>query len=205
LAKTRLAARVGDDAATALARAFLLDTVENVQRAAGVDARAVCRDDADASAIRSLIGDDVPVLVQSRPGLGAALEECFAHGLADGYHGVAVLGSDSPTLPPNVLTSAFEVLDGRDVAIGPCPDGGYYLLSARGVHPSLFRDMVWSTPDVFQETLVRCAIDSLRVATLPTWLDVDTPDDLDALVESLADSDAAPNTRRALSAIGLGS
>ena len=104
--KTRLLPAVTPVEAAGLARAFLLDTLVLARRARGVTVRAVCRDAVDATAIRELGRPSLDVLCQREPGLGAALEECFRHGLADGFGAVAVLGSDSPTLPPSVLEVA---------------------------------------------------------------------------------------------------
>jgi uncharacterized protein len=205
-AKTRLSPVVTPEQAALLARGFLLDTLLIARRARGVAVRAVCRDADDAAYLRDLGGPDLDVLCQREPGLGAALEECFRDGLADGFDRVAALGSDSPTLPSEMLERAFAALDGHDVAIGPSDDGGYHLLAARAVHPSLFRDMVWSTADVCRETLARSAAAGLRSAVLPRWYDVDTPECLRRLITDLeaGPPDLAPHTRRTLAALTPG-
>jgi len=197
--KTRLSPILGPERAAALARGFLLDTLAIVRDANGVAARVVCPDPADGLAIRELVGE-VDLLCQRGDGLGAALEECFQAGLTGGFSRVAVLGSDSPTLPSWVVGRSFASLDACEVAIGPTEDGGYYLLAARAAYPTLFREMVWSTDSVFRETLARCEAAGLRTTVLPTWYDIDTPDDLERLRRELAagPSDLAPHTRRAL-------
>jgi uncharacterized protein len=197
--KTRLSPILDPEQSAALARGFLLDTLATVRAATGVATRVVCRDPADASAIREMVGE-VDLLCQRGDGLGAALEECFQAGLAAGFARVAVLGSDSPTLPGWIIGRAFASLDACDIAIGPTEDGGYYLLAARVLHPTLFRGMVWSTDSVFRETLARCEAAGLLTTILPTWYDVDAPDDLERLRSDLAAGppDVAPHTRRAL-------
>jgi glycosyltransferase A (GT-A) superfamily protein (DUF2064 family) len=102
---------------------------------------------------------------------------------------VAVLGADSPTLPAYVIREAFDALDAADVSLGPSEDGGYYLLASRRVHPSLFREMIWSTDTVAQETIVRCEAAGLTLHLLPAWYDVDDSLALDRL---LADLETAP-------------
>ena len=202
-AKTRLTPAVSPNQAAALARAFLLDTLRLAGRVPGVVVRAVCRDPSEAIDVRALGGPDLDVLCQRQPGLGVALEECFRHGLADGFAKVAVLASDSPTLPSEIIGAALAALDRYDVALGPCEDGGYYLLAARAVHPTLFRDMAWSTDSVFNETLARSERSGLRVATLPVWYDVDTPESLPRLIRDVEarPRELAPHTRRTLVAI----
>jgi glycosyltransferase A (GT-A) superfamily protein (DUF2064 family) len=65
-----------------------------------------------------------------------------------------------------------------DVVVGPCEDGGYYLIGLRAPAPALFRDMPWSTEAVTEETLARARALRLRLALLPTWFDVDRGEDL---------------------------
>src|SRR5207247_1051649 len=87
---------------------------------------------------------------------------------------------------------------------GPSDDGGYYLLAAKQLSPALFRDMVWSTSDVAQETLRRCAALALRTRVVATWPDVDDAGALRRLVAALrgAPPDVAPPTRGALVLFG---
>ena len=65
-----------------------------------------------------------------------------------------------------------------DVVVGPCEDGGYYLIGLRVPAPALFADMPWSTAAVTAETLARSRRLGLRVSLLPSWFDVDRGDDL---------------------------
>ncbi len=198
-AKTRLCPPLTSGQAAHLAGAFLRDTIA-LTRGAAVDVRLLCRDEDERAALLPYAGA-ASVHVQRGTGLGAALESAFEQGLRDGYAAVAVLGADTPTLPPAVVAQAFAALEGNDdMALGPSDDGGYYLLAARRLHPELFRDMTWSTNDVTAETLRRCAARALRTHLLPEWGDVDDAAALTRLRASLADAgpDVAPHTRAAL-------
>jgi rSAM/selenodomain-associated transferase 1 len=205
--KTRLCPPLTPSGAALLARAFLLDVLEIV-RASGLTARIVCRDAAERAALRDLVGDATTVHAQDGHGLGDALESAFRRGLADGFPAVAVLGADVPTLRPDVLREACRAVAGggvgHDVAIGLSDDGGYYLLAARAVHPTLFRDMAWSTAGVAGETLRRCRAAGLRPFLLPPWYDVDDAAALDTLRAdlALAPPGVAPRTRAALAVAG---
>jgi glycosyltransferase A (GT-A) superfamily protein (DUF2064 family) len=117
---------------------------------------------------------------------------------------VAVLGADSPTVPPWVVRAAFDALgSGDDVALGPSDDGGYYLLAARAVHPGLFRDMTWSVDSVARVTLERCRELGLTARLLPRWYDVDAAASLGRLVDHLDGAPSVPAhaTRAALAEI----
>jgi rSAM/selenodomain-associated transferase 1 len=214
--KTRLCPPLTPAAAARLARAFLLDVLDTV-RASGLTARIVCRDAAERTALRALVGDAVAVHAQDGNGLGDALEWAFRQGLADGFPAVAVLGADVPALRPDVLREACHAVAGDgagdgheragyDVALGQSEDGGYYLLAARAVHPTLFRDMIWSTDGVAAETLRRCRAAGLRPFLLPAGYDVDDAAALDTLRAELAGAplSLAPRTRAALAAAGAG-
>jgi hypothetical protein len=110
------------------------------------------------------------------------------------------MNSDSPTLPEGHLRACFEALSGEtDVAIGPCADGGYYLLGTRKPIPRLTRDVRMSTPHVSADTLALAAEEGLRVHLLPGWYDVDDARTLTRLVAELANAPkAARHTRRFL-------
>lgn len=201
--KTRLCPPLDTAQAAALARAFLLDSLDTVL-AAGCAARIMCRDDGECAALRALVGEVAPVALQDGHGLGDALESSFRQGLSEGFAAAAVLGADSPTLPAALIREAFAALrGGSDVALGPTDDGGYYLLAATATHPRLFRNMVWSTSSVAAVTLERCRALGLRVHLLPRWYDVDDAAALDQLLADLRQTPGrARHTRAALIASG---
>ena len=204
--KTRLCPPLQPNQAGRLAEAFLLDSLIIV-RHASLEARIICRDAAEQATLERIVGGLAPVCIQAGTELGDALESAFQQGLADGFSAVAVLGADSPTLSPAVLCEAFATLDhGADVAIGPCEDGGYYLLAAAALHRQLFRDIEWSTSAVARITLARCRAAGLRTHRLLTWYDVDDPASLARLQAHLlkAPVSVAPHTRCQLAAsVGL--
>jgi len=62
--------------------------------------------------------------------------------------------------------------------LGPCEDGGYYLIGLRAPQPALFEDMPWSTERVLALTVGRARDRQLGIHLLPVWFDVDTEPDL---------------------------
>jgi rSAM/selenodomain-associated transferase 1 len=207
LSKTRLSPPLSPDQTAELATAFLLDTLSSVEQA-GCEARLICRTADEARLLQRLTRGIVPIDVQEGEGLGAALESAFRFGLDGTDAGVAVLGTDSPTLPPSVIAEAFTALErGVEVALGPCEDGGYYLLGARDLHPGLFRDMPWSTDRVAALTLARCQAAALATHVLPIWYDVDDAPSLRHLEQDLSTCPAgvAAATRAVLAGWRYGS
>jgi hypothetical protein len=107
------------------------------------------------------------------------------------------MDSDSPTLPAANLQTAFTALDEVDVVLGPCDDGGYYLIGLKQPAPRLLREVQMSTPRVVADTLALASEEGLRVKLLPTWYDIDDVSTLNRLMAELAHAPAlvAPHTR----------
>ena len=86
------------------------------------------------------------------------------------------------------------------MVLGPCEDGGYYLIGMKKPAPRLLREVRMSTATVTADTLAIAKEEGLSVSLLPTWYDVDDGTSLMRLmkeVESL-DSQVAIHTRRFL-------
>lgn len=136
--------------------------------------------------------------------LGARITSAFDEELALGGP-VLLVGSDTPSLTAAHLDTAFAALDSHDVVVGPTLDGGYWGIGLHANAPSLFTDVPWSTREVLVRTLVRAHSAGLRVATVDTLEDVDTPHDLALLVGACAAGRraAGAHTRAALADLGL--
>ena len=104
-----------------------------------------------------------------------------------GFSAVCLIGSDSPTLPFHYLRDLAAFLkEPKDrMVIGPCWDGGYYLLGLRQAHTRLFEDITWNTDRVYDETIERSKEINLPVFTLPVWYDVDDQLSLNRLLSEL--------------------
>jgi uncharacterized protein len=185
--KTRLCPPLSYREAAELYRCFLLDKIAQVstlQRAAPVVSYSP--DDS-----RPLFEDLTPphfmLIPQHGDDLGARLLFTFDRLFRQGFTQVIVIDSDTPTLPIAYLEQALMLIAERvnDVVLGPTEDGGYYLIGLRQSHRELFEQMPWSTSQVFPETRRRSEQYGLTVACTEYWYDVDTPEDLSRLRESL--------------------
>jgi uncharacterized protein len=178
--KTRLCPPLTPVQAAGLARCFLQDKVEQVS---GVESAAplLAFTPADrADEMARLLPCPMRLVAQSGRDLGARLDRLLTDLLAEGHPGAIAVGTDSPSLPTAYLRQACaHLLDGgADVVLGPCEDGGYYLIGLRAPAPALFEAMPWSTAAVLEETLARVRRLDLRLALLPPWFDVDRGEDL---------------------------
>src|SRR6476469_5527701 len=134
--KTRLVPSLSPDAVTAFYRCLLEDTLALARSLNDVEVAIMCPH-SDVNQLAQLAGREVNVVPQKGEGLAAGLTSVFAH-FADHHHRIIAFNSDSPHLPPSVLEEAFEALAAHDVVVGPTHDGGYYLVGAKGSHPTLF-------------------------------------------------------------------
>ena len=194
--KTRLTPPLTPGQAAQLYEAFLCDTLNLIRRVPGVHPIIAYLPDDAAGYFRSL-APDFDVLPQRGSDLGARLDNALTHCLTNGYRKAVVMDSDSPTLPAEHLVEAFAALDTQDLVLGPCDDGGYYLIGMKRPAPRLLREVQMSTLTVVRDTLALAAAEKLSVALLSPWYDVDTSAELDRLCQELSvlPGDRAAHTR----------
>lgn len=195
LAKTRIAADVGDDAAADIAAAALLDTLQtSVDSGMGVvvaltgDLDEAMRSDELRRAL-----DDLVVVPQRGATFGERLAR--AHLDADVGHGVVQVGMDSPQVTPGDLLGAAELLGHYASVIGPAEDGGWWLVGVRnGSDASGLAAVEMSTP--FTGLHTREVLPA-PTALIRTLRDVDTWDDARVVAAEI------PNSRFAASVTAI--
>ena len=202
--KTRLSPPLTGEQAVALYHGFLLDTLELMTRVSDVQP-IVAYTPADAEPFfRALAPPGFDYVLQKGADLGQRLDYVLTHCLANGYSQAVAIDSDSPTLPVVYVEHAFHLLDDprTDIVLGPCDDGGYYLIGLKRPCPPLFR-ITMSTPRVVEDTLAIARQEGLAVALLPEWYDIDQAADLLRLQEELRGlpHSRAPHTRAALASV----
>ncbi len=144
------------------------------------------------------------LVTQRGADLGARLEGALG-GLLARHSGAVVIGTDSPTLPARLIRQGLDELRFCDAVLGPCPDGGYYLIGLRrqgsgDAMRGIFRGVRWDTCFAFRDTLRNLRRRNFSCSVLGSWSDVDRPKDLWELRWELERSAAArrmaPETRR---------
>ena len=196
--KTRLIPTVGAEGAAVLAEAFFCDTwncVESLSWALPIIAST------DSLGPKILPRAKTQVWLQGDGDLGVRIERILRRALTRAPFAMA-LGADSPGIPASFLGRAHEALRSADAVLGPCDDGGFYLLGVRECPPGLLTGIPWSQSTTFAHTLDRLNQLGMKSTVLDPWYDIDCPEDLDRLrgdVEKGAI--AAPHTARALAAL----
>jgi uncharacterized protein len=189
--KTRLCPPLSGDSAAALYECFLRDTLDITRQVPGIT-RAIGYLPEHADGYFGALAPDMALTPQRGADLGERLDHLLTDALSAGAGQAVVMDSDSPTLPADYIAQAFRALDGAaDVVLGPCDDGGYYLIGLKRPQPRLLRDVQMSTPYVVRDTLTLAERLGLQVALLPPWYDVDTVGELERLRAELRDLPAA--------------
>ncbi|HZD56898.1 MAG TPA: TIGR04282 family arsenosugar biosynthesis glycosyltransferase [Anaerolineales bacterium] len=199
--KTRLTPPLSPLQAATLYECFLKDTLDLVREIPSVQPVIAYLPAQEKAYFRGL-APDFELLLQTGSDLGSRLDKALTQYLARGYGRVVIMNSDGPTLPPRYLEMAFETLAAdTDVVLGPCDDGGYYLIGLKQPAPRLLREVRMSTAHVTADTLDLAAEMGLQTTLLPCWYDVDDLDSLARLIEELdgSPSGLAPHTRAFLS------
>lgn len=204
-AKTRLGPVCTPEDRVTLVSHMLEDTLETVVRVAqalpGLRLYVACQPSPDHPGLQALWKKLEPTLAPLQPrwlaqagaDLGERMQAVLDVARADGIDEVCYLGSDSPTLPSELILEAFQALKRTSRVFGPSFDGGYYLLAAKdlqrvrpGVAPERFplevlQEIPWSTDQVLVRSLEQAWDASQTSFLLPFWYDVDLPEDLAAL------------------------
>lgn len=205
--KTRLVPPFSLEEAAGLYEQILLDTIELARGVAGVTPFvAYTPPNQEAAGYFRRLAPDFERLVQNGNSLGERLDGVLSTCLDIGFDQAVAMNSDSPTLPAAYLDEAFQRLDDpvTDVVLGPCEDGGYYLIGWKRPHPRLVREVEMSTDRVLADTLKLAAEEHLNVALLPSWFDIDDMDALQRIAGNMpADGQRAVHTRRFLAEIDL--
>jgi rSAM/selenodomain-associated transferase 1 len=184
--KTRLAKTIGDTAALALYQCFVMDVLSTVQSTRRVT-RIYYHPEKSCNRIRSWLGDELNLFAQSGDTLGEKMKNALAETFTAGYSRAIIIGTDLPDLPAEIIENAFNGLKKSNAVIGPSQDGGYYLIgfTAPGFLPEVFDDISWGTERVFSQTMNAFLSHAVSPEKLPVWRDVDTREDLEALIQNL--------------------
>lgn len=194
MVKTRLMESLPSAAVTALCRCLLEDTLALAKSLTSVDVAVMCPE-SDQDELTQLVGSSAQVVAQQGAGLAAGLRSVFQHFTRVSPQHVIAFNSDSPHLAPSVLNRAFELLAAHDVVVGPTHDGGYYLVGAKTVYPSLFEGDGMGTGSALDRLLARTKALELSMGYTESFYDIDVASDLVRLARELRLAPAkAPRT-----------
>jgi len=177
--KTRLCPPLTDQAASQVHRQLTTRTLKMACKEAICPVQLWCSPSSTHSFFTTL-KENFPVTLEKQAGnnLGEKMHHAFCTSLQSAQH-VILIGSDSPSLSPEVLKNAIVALKNHhDITLAPALDGGYALIGLNRPQQRLFKEINWGKQDVLTTTLKRIKTLKLNYYELPLQWDVDTPEDL---------------------------
>jgi|SRR5581483_1777398 len=213
--KTRLVPPLTNEEAAQLNRCFLQDTAAEISVCcSGVTTPKPGRPIVHGIAVYTPVGGesdysdilpgDFSLLLQRGENFGERLYFAAEDLFRSGFKTVCLIDSDSPTIPAQNFSMAVELLSlpGDRIVLGPCDDGGYYLIGLKRLYREVFERIDWSTERVFEQTRERAIQIGVIVDELPRGFDVDDRATLHRLCDELlgenARSGTAPRTQEFL-------
>lgn len=175
--KTRLAKTIGNNAAVTVYKQLLQHTF-SITRNLVVDKFVFYADSINNNDL--WLGNIYQKQEQKGNDLGERMKNAFELIFNSGYEKTIIIGSDCYELTQQILEEAFDGLMIADAIIGPCNDGGYYLLGMKQLIPELFDGIQWSTDEVLITTKKVLQDLQLQFELLPTLNDVDDEASLSA-------------------------
>ncbi|SHM11343.1 TIGR04282 family arsenosugar biosynthesis glycosyltransferase [Vreelandella subglaciescola] len=178
-AKTRLMPRLGAQGAASAHVELVTQCVANACRA--MPAARVT--------LWTALDHDHPLFatLQARCGIKLApqpegnLGTRIHHALASREGPAMIMGSDCPSITPDLIQTCAARLATHPVVILPAEDGGYGLIGIHSITPAdtqaLFADIAWGSGAVLAQTRERLAALGLNAAFPATVWDVDRPED----------------------------
>ena len=199
--KTRLAAGIGEKAATSLYKAFVKDLLGMIDSTDYPIHIHFAPPDAGRQ-MKEWLGGAGEFYPQADGDLGDRMAAAFKHAFSKHVSRAVLIGTDFPDLPASFIHRAFDSLLTHDAVLGPSHDGGYFLIgfSRHGYVPEVFQDISWSSDKVFSETARAFEKHHTTVHYLDQWWDIDTYADLMEFIRRLKDTAgvAAPETKKLL-------
>lgn len=176
--KTRLAADIGDSAAARVYEVLLRNTLEKAA-ASRADVELWLADPLSSGFQTTL---RVPVAVQQGANIGERMADAFERSFEGGAERVVLIGTDCPHIEVRHIVEAAVALDDHAVVLGPAEDGGYWLVAQRAPGVDLFSNVPWSHEETLTATRARLEELSVGWSELEMLNDLDTEEDLKALL-----------------------
>lgn len=196
--KTRLAKDIGNEKACAIYKLLTENVIKNVfiKNPSTYDVHffftPADKENEIKAWLKPILDNEQGFHMQYSPQEGNTLGERMSNAFQQTLHRkdckrCIIIGTDCPEIDATLIEYAFGVLKEKDIVIGPCEDGGYYLLGMsrpvpvsfkQGFVPDLFIDIDWSTDRVFKQTMEKVRKNNVSCSILKILADIDTQEDL---------------------------
>ena len=175
--KTRLIPDIGAKAATELHQSLVLNTLQQLSRAALCPVELWCAPDNEHPFFNECQQRfDVSLHTQHGDDLGMRMHHALNH---SSRQPALLIGCDIPEIDGDYLRQGLLALvRGESWVLGPAEDGGYVLVGCCESDCRIFEDVAWGTSDVLDQTLRNVKHLGYRPYCLSTLWDLDNYMDL---------------------------
>ncbi len=193
--KTRLQPILSPQQSAEFAQCLLQDTISKVETLQNRLIIAYSPID-ERSFFDSFTKHNFTLVAQIGENLGEKMFNAFTFACSQGLDSVVMIGTDSPTFPPDFIEKAFMILQKNDAVLGETNDGGFYLIGLSKLDKRIFENVEWSSEKTFEQTKNNIENLGFSLGELPIWYDIDTPKDLDILRQDAYLQQFAPITAK---------
>jgi rSAM/selenodomain-associated transferase 1 len=186
--KTRLVPPLTAETAAELYLNFLLDKIDQVKILENVQPYFAFYPESGEGFFQSIAPDNFKLIEQKGKDLGERLDNISTELIDMGYSKVVLMDSDTPNLSIQIVIDGLRTLNEFDVVLGPCEDGGYYLIGIKSKASELFQNIPWSTEEVTRGTIAKAEKMGLKITLLESWYDVDTIDEVKRLKKDIEEA-----------------
>ena len=154
LVKTRLAKDLGVDGETTAAeiyRKIVKHTVSVIPKSYNLHIYFAPKE--AENEMKAWLGDDIQLYPQVDGSLGDKLDAACSQSFHKNPAPLILLGGDCADITEQHLLEAGDHLLNSKPVIGPALDGGYWLLGLHENLPDIFKNIPWSTSEVYTETM----------------------------------------------------
>ena len=175
--KTRMMPYLNPDECARLQACFIKEAMTALRRS-GADVFVCYEPYGDDNVLKKICGRSARMMTQRGADLGEKMANAIADVLGMGYESCVLMGSDIPDVRTEDINDAFEILETKDVVIGPSADGGYWLIGMHRLHRSLFEKKEYGHGSVLADLKASAEEDGLTFGLILEKRDMDVHEDL---------------------------
>lgn len=182
--KTRLMEIMSGDECAELHMAFLKDLFNTFKELEELDIYLTYTPKNSLDTIENIIPEFIKTFPQRGEDLGSKMYNAIKDILSLDYEKVILIGSDIPHIKTEDILHSFEILEEKDIVLGPSYDGGYYLIGMKKPNENIFHiSKKWGGKSVLESTIDMANNQRLTVGLAAKYMDIDTKEDLFAFMD----------------------
>ncbi len=138
---------------------------------------------------------------------GQKMDESFRRCFDQGYTKVLFIGSRTPTLTSDMISSAVKILNKKDVVFGPTVEGRYYMIGFAHDYHIALAQFDWKEANIYSQVAGHIESKGLSWEETEIWYAVEHPEDVEYLARDInhfrftGDEETARETEKVLERI----